>query len=443
MLARGITHIVEHLAMHALRDKEHAFNASVDGSTLTFWASGSEQQVVDFFDDLARQLRSLPVDRLETEAGVLAAEAEGREVRFCDHLLSVFFGPNGPGLDAYPERGFALVGPREVQQWADRHCVLQNAVLMITAPPPTGLRVDLPVGEHRPFALPDGRFGYRPERLEQVTDEGKGISLGTLAQRSTDIRLAWQLFSRRLTDRLRHELGLVYQAWTAYLPLAGDTAFLYAGVDALEGQLEKTVFEFMAVMDELRNKDPKQDELSSLQRLSRNLMKENELAMAQAELQRVGGDHLLRHPAHTWEQLMAEQASAKRETVGAAFRTATDRGIITAPAFSLGLPTAKEPDSEPLEGKRFRPRRRGAEVLERLIVGSEGLSGYCQGRWVSLRWKDIVLAERLAPTKWSLLSRDNAWMILDASDWWWRTRVALLLEDGIPQDVRLPQPRRG
>ena len=51
---------------------------------MTFWASGSDQEVVDFFAELAERLQSLPVDRLETEAGVLSAEADGRTCQSTD-----------------------------------------------------------------------------------------------------------------------------------------------------------------------------------------------------------------------------------------------------------------------------------------------------------------------------------------------------------------------
>ncbi len=40
LLDRGITHLVEHLALYALRNVEHPYNGHTAGSILTIWPSG-------------------------------------------------------------------------------------------------------------------------------------------------------------------------------------------------------------------------------------------------------------------------------------------------------------------------------------------------------------------------------------------------------------------
>jgi hypothetical protein len=324
LLNRGITHLVEHLALHPLRDREHTFNGLVGGTAMTFWASGSDQEVVDFFAELAERLQSLPVDRLETEAGVLSAEADGRTCQSTDQLLSILFGPNGPGVTAYPERGFDLVGPVEAQTWADRHCCLGNAVLMLTGPPPADLRVDLPAGEYQHYELPDKELGYRPSRLELVSMQDGGICLGTLTERTTPAHMAWEVLGQRLTDRLRHELGLVYEVGSFYLPLDRDTAYLFAGVAAAEGRHQETGSGFMSVVHMLRAGNPTEDEVARLRRTSFNPESMDSATLAQAELQRIGMARLFRWPEDSWSRRPSEMPFGRRPITASLWHT--DRG---------------------------------------------------------------------------------------------------------------------
>ncbi|MHC4340728.1 MAG: peptidase M16 family protein [Planctomycetota bacterium] len=443
LLNRGITHLVEHLALHPLRDREHTFNGMVSGTSMTFWASGTEQEVVGFFEELAKQLRSLPVDRLATEAGVLSAEADARAGHTHDQILSILFGPNGPGVAAYPERGFDLVGPAEVQSWADRHCCLCNAVLMVTGPPPAGLRVDLLAGEYRPYTVPGEELGYRPPRLELVSMQDGGICLGALTDRTTSACMAWEVLGQRLTDRLRHELGLVYEVSSVYLPLDRDTAYMFAGVAATEGRRQEIASGFMTVVHLQRAGNPTEEEVARLQRTTFNPESVDRATVAQGELQRIGMARLLRWSEDSWSQLMQERAEATPESIGDAFRAATDHGAVVAPGpGELGIPSRKKRSSEPVEGKRFRPRRNAPGVFDRLIVGPIGISALAEGRWVTMHWEDLALAERSNDSEWTLMNRQGSWMTLDTKTWWWRGKLARLLEEAIPARVRLPQARR-
>jgi hypothetical protein len=256
--------------------------------------------------------------------------------------------------------------------------------------------------------------------------------------------LAWEALNARLTDRLRHELGLVYQVATIYLPLDGSTAFLYAGVDAPREKIDGTVTAFMEVVHALRGKGPSEDEIARLRRMGADVVNADPVAFARNELWRVATARLLGHPAFTWEELMAERAAARAADVHEAFHAATDRGAVTAPArLDLKIPgTAKEPPEAPVEGKRFRPRRRADGAIERLVVGAQGLSAYHGARWRTFRWSDLALAEKAGPTQWMFLHRNGSWLRFDTSAYWWRGRLERLIDKAIPQAVRVPQPRR-
>lgn len=442
---RGITHLAEHLAIFPVRDLDHGFNGQVDGVTLAFGATGSDRQLVDFIGAICGNLGTLPADRLETEAGVLRAEAAQRPLEAWQYLLSVLFGPSGPGLYAQPERGFDLLGPNEVQRWAATRATRENAVLLCLGRPPDGLRLDLPAGTHRPYRLdPDG-YRCEPAKLEHV-ESGGGIHLGMLARRSTPASMALQLIHRRLINRLRHEKGLVYDATLWYQPLDRDTAFLYLGTAAPEDGVEATAREFVAEIHRMRDGEPTEDEMTWLRESTfADLEGLDDAAVARGELGRVGYNRLYGHSEDTWETLMQERADAAPADLAAAFREATEHSLVLAPAVEfpagLGLTRKDLPMRRSFRGKRFTSRRREAGELDYLVVADEGVSAAAHGRWLNFRWDDIVLAERTGPNRWSLLQNDGSELRIDTSTWWWRRRLAKMLERGIPEAVRLPRPR--
>ena len=178
----GITHLAEHLALHPLRSREHAFNGAVHVDYTVFWAAGSAEQVVQFFRDLCRSLTDLPTDRLEAEARVLAAESQALTGSHYTDLLRTWYGPNGPGLLGAPEFGLDWIGPAHVGAWANTHFTAANAVLTLTGPPPKRLRLNLPVGDYVPVTMPPDDAGFRPNRQVKLRSQPAGICLGTVAR---------------------------------------------------------------------------------------------------------------------------------------------------------------------------------------------------------------------------------------------------------------------
>src|SRR6476620_3926655 len=55
---RGVTHLVEHLALNGLRGAPYSFNGYVTSTTTVFTASGNAEDVVAFVRDLCRNLRN-------------------------------------------------------------------------------------------------------------------------------------------------------------------------------------------------------------------------------------------------------------------------------------------------------------------------------------------------------------------------------------------------
>ena len=145
----GISHVVEHLALHG-NDQQPAllFNGSAESMTTNFSVAGTPDQVADFFAFVTRRLADLPLDRLEDELRVLQVKARGRGTSACGGDLEERFGPRGAGLLAWPELGLRTVGRDEVASWSRDRFTASNAVLSCSGPLPRGLSLaGLPAGE--------------------------------------------------------------------------------------------------------------------------------------------------------------------------------------------------------------------------------------------------------------------------------------------------------
>lgn len=72
--ARGVLHLIEHLAMTTAHDTPIEVNASVELEATEFYASGTPARVATFLREVCLGLATLPVERLEIEKSVLDAE---------------------------------------------------------------------------------------------------------------------------------------------------------------------------------------------------------------------------------------------------------------------------------------------------------------------------------------------------------------------------------
>ena len=77
LVTAGALHALEHLCLNAVRDTPLEINGMVDRLTTEFTVDGPPDLVSLWLEWLCRTLSSPPVEGLEQEAAVLAAEGEG------------------------------------------------------------------------------------------------------------------------------------------------------------------------------------------------------------------------------------------------------------------------------------------------------------------------------------------------------------------------------
>lgn len=229
----GITHLVEHLACSRLPRLHHEFNGTVDLDTTCFSASGRPEQVVRFLDLICEALGDLPVHRLTAEAGVLAAENGFAAHPTAAGLLTRRFGVRGHGLESFSGPGFDRLDAAAVLAHAARFFVTGNAVLVLSGPPPTDLRLPLPHGPrprhtpHPPIATQGPRWS-----TEMVPTSGLAL-LG--ARPDLHFSIGMSVLIERVTAIARTERGLSYDIDGTMVDLDNGTADRLVWADAREG----------------------------------------------------------------------------------------------------------------------------------------------------------------------------------------------------------------
>lgn len=229
----GVTHLVEHLAMSTLPRLHHEHNASVTLSLTDFTASGSTTQVAEFLTRVCEALSALPLDRMEREAGVLAAEGAGMDPTDAE-LLSFRYGTAGAGLASWDGPGPDRIPAEAVRDVAARYFHADNAVLVLTGPPPAGLRLPLPRGPRpdRGRTQPVSKAG---PAWFQADVPGPGLAFhGDLDDPA--LVLAHAVLQERLRQRARHQEGLSYEVGGARIHTGAGQGEYTLSLDAREGQ---------------------------------------------------------------------------------------------------------------------------------------------------------------------------------------------------------------
>ncbi|GAA4987905.1 M16 family metallopeptidase [Kitasatospora paranensis] len=287
----GITHLVEHLALHRHGLADFHYNGATAATETHFLVQGTPAEVVSYLNGVCAALRDLPLDRLDVEKEILRTEAAGRGTG--SRLPLWRHGAQSYGLLAFPEFGLHRIGAEEVTDWAAEWFTRQNCVLWITADElPEGLSLTLPEGERR--AAPEATSAL-PQSPAYFTGEEAGVVLHAVVERSTAAQVFADLLGRALFRELRQEGGLSYQAAGDYSPRDGGSAVVTAVADALPAKREAVLGGFVDVLAALRMGRIEPAELDSVR--NRALEELNSHETEAAGLPGLARDLLLGRPA--------------------------------------------------------------------------------------------------------------------------------------------------
>lgn len=364
----GITHLVEHLALHRLGLTDLHYNGATANTYTLFHVTGSEEDVVAHLNSVCASLRDLPLDRLETEKEILRTEAAGRGAG-PSQLPLWRYGAQGYGLSSYQELGTWGLTADQVRDWAATHFTRDNAVLWITSDHvPEGLDLTLPAGARMPAPTPTSALPVTPAYIH---GEDGQVVFSSVVRRSTAAVLFADVLGRALFQDLRQEGGYSYSAEADYTARDADFATLTAYADSLPKKQDAVVGGFVDALARLRAGRIEQAELDSARNRAVKQYDTPELGAAllpSYALSLLQGDPI-RSPEEARAKLHAVTLADLRE-VG---REAWDNGLLQVPgrgADWAGFTLAPQFSTDTVTGTRHQALE-SDEVT--LVIGAEGV----------------------------------------------------------------------
>lgn len=390
----GLTHLVEHLALHRHGVSDLHYNGSTAATHTHFVVSGTAEEVVAYLNGVCASLRDLPVERLATEREILRTEQAGRG-RGPNHQLPLWrYGARGYGLASYPEYGTLHLTADAVRAWAATWFTRDNAVLWIASDTvPDGLDLTLPAGRRQPLPEPTSALPVTPAYL---TGGSGGVVLDGIVRRSTAAVLFAEVLSRALFTDLRQKGGYSYTADCGYQPRDRDHATLTAFADALPQKQDAVVGGFIDVLARLRAGTIDQAELDSAR--AKTLKQYEGPDTGAAALPSYALNLLTGHPNLTPDEHRAELDAVTvedlREVAGELYGSA----LIQVPGRSVDWAgfTAAPQWSAPVTDPAGTVHRSRASDAVSLAVGPEAVTLVTPGGQITVRY-DACAAMRVFP----------------------------------------------
>lgn len=366
----GITHLVEHLALHRHGLADYHYNGTTSATETHFLVQGSPEQVVAYLTGVCAGLTNLPLERLQTEKSILETEANGRSLNL---LARVRHGARDYGLTGYPTWGLAQLRPEDVQGWASAWFTRGNAVLWIAGDDvPGGLRLHLPDGPRRPLPVPSQAL---PEGRAYLTTQTDSVTFDGLVGRGAAAMVYTEVLQRRLFRDLRLEGGYSYTVATGYERRGEHAAAVTAMADTHPDCYDAVIGATVDALASLAAGHVDEGDIASVKAQFRE---NHSLPDADAgRLPSMACELLAGRPVRTAADLLAEISAVEPAAVAATAARSWQNGLLKVrdgqevewTGFT-GFSTHRAP-VPPVSGAP-RPARDDAE--RRLVLGSDGVS---------------------------------------------------------------------
>jgi zinc protease len=389
-LARGgISHLVEHLALHQVGQTDYHFNGTTGPITTTYFTQGDPDEIAQFLAAVCRALRDLPMDRLLTERGILRTEWSGRTRGLTEPLLVWRYGPATFGLPTYREYGLEDLTPDDLRSWAARWCTRGNAALWVTGgPPPRQLRLDLPDGPRMAVPEPSSALPRTPAFFSADVD---GVAFDAVVRRTSAAGLFGALLDRWMHATLRRERGTSYAAWATYQPRDGEHGVVTAAADAPADKQGEVTAAFVDLLAGIAAGSVAEDDLRAVRARARDALSRPEAAAALVPNAAV--NLLTGGPVLTARQIRDELEALTIEHVQAVAEEALASGLLMVPAGQsvgrAGFVPAPAWSSTAVTGRSVKSLDYPVD-RRRLLVGSDGLSLVDGRRVATVRFADCV-----------------------------------------------------
>ncbi len=368
---RGITHLIEHLALHRLGTTDYHFNGTTAPYFTSFFTRGDPAAVVAFLEQVVSSLNDLPIDRLDIEKGVLRTEEDGRSISMVRQLNLWRHGAVGRGASTYAELGLGGVHPYDLTRWVSRYFTRQNAALWFSGmEPPAGLRLNLPSGAREPIREAVSMLPTTPAFHPEFPQH---IGLHGVVKRSTAAMVFAAVWQRELFRRMRQENGYCYTPTVDYSVSDATQAAIIAIADIAPELREAALGEFIDTLASLQWGELNPSVLEEVKTTSRSALTE-----AGAEASRLPGaamDLLLGRPIMPIEALRAElEAVTPADLHAVAAEVATSALLLTPAGLTAdwaGFARVPDTSEKAVTGRPFVPIN---DPDYTLVIGVDGVS---------------------------------------------------------------------
>ncbi len=367
---RGVTHLLEHLALFGLDLADLHANGATDQTMTCFPIHGSESDVIDFLREVCTGLTDPPLHRLAVEKDILRVEDGGR-ARSAAHDLAVWrYGARSYGLAAFPELGLPGLDAEALNRWSRRWFTRGNAVLAVVGERmPVGLRLPLLDGPRMPAPEPSNALARTPAWFHGAPD---GIAFDLLVPRTSAAPVFGEALRRALFRTLRQEHGHSYAATAGYSPRDADVATVIGCADMLPGRDRPVTAAVLQVLDKLAHWPDRHDDLDAIRAM--RLDEWDRPEKAEAMVVAHGMNLLWGHPTLTLAQMREEI----RALTGADIRACARAGMRT---ILLSVPPEAEVgrvdftylhagSSQTVSGRRYRA---WDDRHTELVIGTDGV----------------------------------------------------------------------
>lgn len=389
LAVRGLTHLVEHLALHDVAAHDVHHNGETHATYTHFYAQGSPQQVVRVLNGVCAWLRERPTHRLEVEKDVLRAEEQGRGGAVRAAAL-YRYGARGYGLEGYPELGLPGIDETLVRVWAQEAFTRSNAVLWLAgAHVPDGLDLSLPEGVPQPLPAVTDALERTPAWFPGDADL---VHVTGIVPRSTAAMAFAEVLNRAVFHDLRQREGLSYSPGASYVPRDADVATVSVVADCLPERRGATVGALLDSLARVRWGTITDEELDAVRTAAVTALEEQR--SEPAFLARMAVSRLLGGPPpagvdRLQEEYRALTAADLREVAETFHATA----LAQVPGRGLdwaGWHPAPTSSRSEVTGQEY-PARGGVDAT--LVVGEDGVTLRSGPTRSTVRFRDVAVME--------------------------------------------------
>ncbi|MFE4701206.1 insulinase family protein [Streptomyces sp. NPDC056738] len=432
----GITHLVEHLALHRQGLADYHFNGATKAAFTHFHVEGVEHEVVTYLHGVCASLLDLPMERLETEKEILRTEEARREP---GQLPLWRYGAQGYGLSSYPEWGVRQARPEDVRRWAETWFTRDNAVLWVAGERlPAGLSLKLPDGERRPMPRVTSALPTAPAYF---SDGQGGVLLDAVVTDTTAARMYAGVLERELSRSLRQEGGYSYTAAADHTSRRDGFATVTAFADALPAKQDAVLGGFVDVLAGLQAGRIAAADLDAIRGRA-----DASLTAPDAAVRRLPGaaeDLLAHRRPPTLDELRGELWAVTPQHVHAVALEAAGTALLQAPsghtADWAGYTAAPTSSSYAVTGKRFPSVRKDGPAL---VVGGEGVSLTAGGDAVTVLYRSCAAVLSFPDGGRRLIGTDGICVEVEPGDYGVDAHTMATIDAAVPAGTAVQLPPR-